>query len=193
MLLKTYTYSLAFRPEKATIEEVKVFKRILRNLLGVHYSSKNSEAHISLLAYQTSETQHELLLIHLKKIIAQLTPFQIQYDGLGTFKSTIYIRLKDESAERLKNYVKRIKIQLGKRGRSLKNKSNTPHVTIGRELSEEQLITAAWHLSGATLPDDNCDCFVIRRFNEEKGQYDVIAIVPLQGLPNKEGNQLTLF
>lgn len=98
-----------------------------------------------------SETQYNLLFPHLKKIIAQLTPFQIQYNGLGTFNSTLYIRLKAESAERLKNYVKRIKTELGKRGRSLRNKSYTPHVTIGRELSEEQLIAAASNLAGASL------------------------------------------
>lgn len=191
-MTNTNIYSLAFRPGTRNLEDVKRLKMILRKILGVHYKSENSEAHISLLSYEATPAQHKLILFQLRKIIGQLSPFTIQYEGFGNFKSTLLIKLKPESEITLKNYAKRIKKNIRKYSSLIQNNGNNPHMSIARGLSDEQLILAR-QLPEERRSDDQCDFFVIRKFNSIIGQYEVIATIPLLGNPNHRGEQLALF
>lgn len=162
----TDIYSLAFRPGTQNLEDVKRLKMILRKILGVHYKSENSEAHISLLSYKATPAQHELILFQLRKIIGQLSPFTIQYEGFGSFKNTLstlntlIIKLNPESEITLKNYAKRIKKSIRKYSSLIQNNGDTPHMSIARGLSDEQLILAR-QLPEETRSYDQCDYFVI--------------------------------
>jgi len=186
-------YSLAIQPNEPVLSMVTEMKQLLNHKIG-HYGSVNSLAHISLFEFELEEEKrYPIVLSYCKRIIAGLAPFYITFKGFGHFtnptkKFTYYVKV-EESVKEIVSYCKQIK-----KGSpyTLIDKYKTPHMSIGRKLTQEKL-----GIASALLTDfyatDFCETFVIRKFNNQRGQYDIEEVIPL--LNDKQGSstQLNLF
>lgn len=185
-------YSLAIQPNEPVLSRVKEMKQQLRHAIG-HYGSANSEAHISLFEFELDAKKYSIALSYFKKVIAGFAPFHIIYEGLSHFKHlpyfTFYVKLDGSSSQTIVNYCKQIKKASPY---SLINKYNSPHMSVGRKLSKEGLDIAS-ELFTEFNATDLCEAFVIRKFNSQRRQYDIVEIIPLLNDMYAADTQLSLF
>ena len=193
-------YSLAIMPSAPISLQVAEMKQQLRAAIGKSYGSANAEAHISLDGFEADENDYPYILAEYRRIVSELTPFEIQFSGYGDFDranySAFYIMPTMESSDAIrqrtevvmKAFDKKLKKQYTKKWA---DESKHPHMSVGRRLTRDWVA-----LAYATLPAYEarflCDAFVIRKFNEKRRQYDVIDVLPLLGTPEPLG-QLDLF
>lgn len=188
----TQKYSLVIQPNEPVLSRVKEMKQQLRRIIG-HYGSANAAAHISLFEFKIEENKYSAFSSYFKKAIAGLEPFEISFTGFGHFEHstefTFYVKLEECSMQIIMNYCKQIKKASPY---SLISKYNLPHMSVGRKLTKEGL-DIAYDLFKELNSTDFCQAFVIRKFNDQRRQYDIEEVIPL--LNDKHGNntQLSLF
>lgn len=182
-------YSLAIMPSAAISLEVADMKQQLRTAIGKSYGSANAEAHISLDGFEADENDYPYILAEYRRIVAELTPFEIRFSGYGDFDkanySAFYIMPVTESSDTIrqragavmKAFDKKLKKQYT---RKWADESKNPHMSIGRRLTREW-VALAYSILPAYEARFDCDTFVIRKFNEKRRQYDVIDVLPLLG------------
>ena len=181
-------YSLAMRPDSTICMLIKEIKIRLREIIGGHYASVNSEAHISLFEFFATDLHYQSISNELKKALARLQSFEINFLKFDEFRhsNTFFVKPSEGSSENIIRYCEQIrgvfkslwksKRIIEYRGSSFKN----PHMTVARRLTMEVLnlvMTLFTKFEGKFL----CDAFVIRIFNPETRQSD------------ESGVQLTLF
>ena len=68
-----------------------------------------------------------------------------------------------------------------------------PHMTLARELTEKE-IAVCYDISPTDFKETFfCKYFVIRKFNEQRGQFDILDTIELLGRDYMEGEQTSLF
>jgi len=185
-------YSLAIQPNEPVLSTVKEMKQRLRRAIG-HYGSANAAAHISLFEFKLEEKKYPIVSSYYKKVVAGLVPFHIMFEGFDYFPHstdfTFYVKLDECSSQTIVNHCKQIKKASPY---LLINKYNSPHMSIGRKLTKEGLDTAC-ALFTELNATDFCKTFVIRKFNNEKRQYDIEEEIPLLNDMHRTNTQLSLF
>ena len=193
-------YSLAIRPDSAICLMVKEIKRLLRKLFGRHFGSANSEAHLSLFEFYATNSNYHIILNVLRKEIARLSSFEINFSKFDEFagSNTFFISPSEKSSKSIIQHCKQIKpvfYDLKKSEQIIRYKDSSfkkPHMTVARQLTSELLNLAKEsfiRFEGTFM----CDAFVIRKFNPQIGQYEVIDSLPMLGQSDESGVQLTLF
>lgn len=193
-----FKYTLVISPSAQIIALVRALKERLGITIGAHFGSKNSLAHMTLFVFFATEENYPKILAEFKRLLAVLEPFELVFSGFDQFSEngTFYVKPTGESSESIKSLCKYIQSNFNQ---SLKKQSlerwkgsfHTPHLSVARELSIDSLQIAS-KLFTEFEQSYLCDSFVIRRFNESRGQYDIIDTIPLLGqdYPKK---QLSIF
>jgi 2'-5' RNA ligase len=133
-------YFIAVYPPQEIIEDIKVFKKDLATNYANSKALKN-EAHITLFPPFSREIElEEDIHIAFQKINTEITPFEVELDGFGSFPSpknpVLYIQPKEniqltELYHRVKEYF------------NFAQYSFHPHMTVGyRDLTWENYLKA---------------------------------------------------
>lgn len=183
------TYSLAIMPGLSIAEEVKAMKQKYRVAIGKSYGSANADGHISLDGFEANENDYPYILAEYRRIISELTPFEVKFSGFGDFDrgnySAFYIKLIDDSSDEIrqrsglvmKDFDKKLKKQYMQKWA---DESKNPHMSMGRRLTREW-VALAYSIFTDYEASFRCEEFVIRKFNEKRKQYDVVDVLPLLG------------
>ncbi|KRD61191.1 2'-5' RNA ligase [Flavobacterium sp. Root935] len=183
-------YSVVFHPSQDGIEIIKKLKLELFNKIG-WYGSCNSVAHITIGGFKASENQLEKFIQKLSKIADTLIPIQIYLDHFDAYEESraFFISPNEDSKVNLKPMMKKIQETLLI---SSKDRSDDPHISIGRNLTPEN-IKIARDLFTTINMEFLCDAIILREFDPIKKQYFILEIFPFGSNPQPELIQGSLF
>ncbi|TDO99256.1 2'-5' RNA ligase family protein [Flavobacterium sp. 245] len=183
-------YSVVFHPSENGIEIIKKLKLELFNVIG-WYGSCNSVAHITIGGFKANENQLDKYRQKLFKIADTLTPVQIYLDHFDAYEESraFFISPSEDSKINLKPMMKKIQEALQI---SSKDRSDDPHISIGRNLTPEN-IQIARDLFTTINMEFLCDAIILREFDPIKKQYFVLETFPFGNNPQPELIQGSLF
>lgn len=178
-----YTHSIIFHPLTSTIGEVETFKKDLTSKAG-DYASQNSLAHITIAGFEATENQLTGVKEYLKKFAENEVAFSALFNQLScsTFSKCAVFLPSFELNDKIHNITKNVRNIITVTEMS---KISRPHVSIGRDLSEEQLTIALQFLNNKSFTFDCCQ-LALRKFDPNIGQYEIIQEFPFTGKPNQE-------
>ncbi|OXA78685.1 2'-5' RNA ligase [Flavobacterium frigidimaris] len=155
------------------------------------YNSCNSVAHITIGGFKANENQLEKYRQKLFKIADTLTPVPIYLDHFDAYEEsrTFFISPSEESKLCLKPMMKKIQDALLI---SSKDRSDDPHISIGRNLTPEN-IKIARDLFKTINMSFLCDTIILREFDPIKKQYFILETFPFGSNPQPELIQGSLF
>ncbi|MGG5505678.1 MULTISPECIES: 2'-5' RNA ligase family protein [unclassified Myroides] len=182
-------YSLCFQPDLALIEQVKVMKLQLGEVIG-WYNSKNSLAHLTIAEFQASEQDIQRMHQQITRCCNGFTPVETHLSSFGTYPNgTFFLEVDALAKPQLKTYAQKLFQTL-----QLKNayKCTDPHLSIARKLDDVK-IQQAYALFEQPQLSFCCDLIVLRRLNMERRQFDCIHYYPFLSQPIEGETQLTLF
>ncbi|WP_166922246.1 2'-5' RNA ligase family protein [Flavobacterium poyangense] len=183
-------YSIVFYPSQDVIDAVKTMKDYLKGKID-WYSSCNSVAHITICEFALNESEIDKVKQKLSKICDTFTPFQVSLDHFGAFENSgaFFIAPNEDSKNGLKTIMKKTQQTF----RSLKpQKSDEPHMSIGRKLTPENLKIASQLFTTIDL-DFLCKEIVLRELDSVKKQFFVIDSFAFNSNPQAEYVQGSLF
>lgn len=162
-------YSIAICPDDTTVSKVDNMKTLLAERIG-NYRSRNAKAHISFFEIELIESELERLEQKLSRFCHTQTAFEIHLNHTATFShGTFYLGLNEAS----KMPVIKLRNELFKALSLRTNAPFNPHMSIARTgLTKPQLTIATEAIKDVDLKFV-CDSLCIRRFNRDKGQYDI--------------------
>lgn len=170
-------YSVVFHPSKTVIETVKILKEELHTRIG-WYPSKNSLAHITICEFEHELDTYKIIKAKISNYCRYQNTFEVQFNSFGNYSNgAFFIAAAIESKTKLVEIMKQIPKEIKYR---VSHKSIEPHISIGRQLSEEQLKIAYTLFEEIDL-NFTCEGITIRIFNLERKQYDVLEIIPFEG------------
>lgn len=178
-------YSLVILPPINVIANVKELKLRLYTESGKGYSSRKSDAHITIQEFYATENQLKKIILKLIKIAREEKSFAALFDEVFCYEQTAFFSPNVNSKNNLEKFI--IKLRLEVKGPI---KSNA-HISIGRELSSEQLEISKNIFSNEKL-DFLCDRIALRKYNDKIKQFEVVHIFPFLGEESSE-KQLTLW
>ncbi|MBF4466416.1 2'-5' RNA ligase family protein [Flavobacterium sp. LC2016-12] len=183
-------YSVVFHPSEDGIEIIKKLKLELFNIIE-WYGSCNSVAHITIGGFKADENQLEKYRQKLSKIADTLTPVQIYLDHFDAYEESraFFISPSEDSKINLKPMMKKIQEALLIPS---KDRSDDPHISIGRNLTPEN-IQIARDLFTKINMEFLCDAIILREFDPLKKQYFVLETFPFGNNPQPELIQGSLF
>lgn len=183
-------YSVVFHPSEDGIEIIKKLKLELFNRIG-WYGSCNSVAHITIGGFKANENQLAKYIQKLFKIADTLTPVQIYLDHFDAYEESraFFISPSENSKADLKPMMKKIQEALLI---SSKDRSDDPHISIGRNLTPEN-IQIARDLFTTINMEFLCDAIILREFDPIKRQYFILETFPFGSNPQPELIQGSLF
>ncbi|SDG99476.1 hypothetical protein SAMN05421827_11475 [Pedobacter terrae] len=173
-------YSIVVYPQSKSINEVSVLKKILADEIG-WYSSRNSEAHITIIEFLADQYELGFYKKCIEKICGSQRPQEVTFDylSLSKFSQAIVLLPNGPSKLYLNDLLKTFRKKL--KSKNTINGSNA-HISIGRELSSSQ-IDQAENLYGPINIAFNCNTIAIRKLDEIKKQFVVINEFKLLGGP----------
>ncbi|WP_140936812.1 2'-5' RNA ligase family protein [Sphingobacterium lumbrici] len=186
-------YSVVIHPGIDFIDYVKDLKKKLEQKIG-WYASVNSLAHISICEFEFESDEVDIEKIKTKLIhLAEFEKAQYVYlSGFNYYKQhTFFIEPSLYSKAYLKDIFRRVINHLRPYIVGLSDKGNDPHITIARKLDEDKMIVSKklfTHIDKSFF----CDSFSLRKFNPDKGQYEIMQRFSFGNKNRKEG-QLSLF
>ncbi len=183
-------YSVVFHPSEDGIEFIKKIKLDFFNTVG-WYSSCNSIAHITIGGFKANENQLTKYIQKLFTIADTLTPVQIYLDHFDAYEESraFFISPNEDSKTNLKPMMKKIQEALLI---SSKDRSDDPHISIGRNLTPENIQIARDLFTTINL-DFLCDAIILREFDPIKKQYFILETFPFSSNPRPELIQGSLF
>lgn len=180
-------YMIAIRPTAEIVEAVRNMKIALKGAVGGFFNSVNSEAHITLFEFYAYDHDYPVLLKELTKTTGMLSPFTLEFDGFNHFATSgaFYVALTDESSNTIVERCKELKQVLN--SKLLKDHTEgwtdmfeTAHMTIGRRLRADWIETA-YSLFKNYNAKFWCNSLAVRKFNDDRKQFDVIDTLPMLG------------
>lgn len=169
-------------PDAQTIALIKDMKLNLSTKIG-WFGSKNALAHFTIFEFLENE-QNELQLFKiLERVAAHIQPFEMTCNAFNSFDNgAFYIQPNSISTDMMTNEMKYILEETKAIKKTITN--TTPHLTIGRRLNEEQLKVAKemFHEINIHFPVTH---LTLRKFNEERKQFDLYKHFPLLGNPKE--------
>lgn len=176
------TYSLVFQPTPEIVAEVKVLKGRLAAEIG-WYNSKNSLAHITIGEFLASEEQLAIITKQLIRIADSVTAVPVILDQYGSYPNgAFFIAPNLVSKEAMVPIMKRFHKETRF---SITHKSVDPHVSIARKLTADKLKIANELFTSVGM-HFLCEAVVLRKFNIDAKQFDVIASFPFNGNTKKK-------
>jgi hypothetical protein len=171
-LIMKYQYSIAICPPIKTIRLIRQLKLDLRNTLNTWYKSVNSEAHFSLFDFFDDGVRLGVMEKFLAEFCKDITPFPVTVDRAGRLNTT-YCLFPDKRSNKI--LVELMKQFQTRKPFSKRHACPAPHLSIGRELSEEQLGMAETLFGNRLIMEEfQCTDLVIRRrIFESNDQYEV--------------------
>lgn len=170
-------YSVVIAPPEEIINEVAAMKQQLKDSIGFYHSC-NSLAHVTINLFEGNEQTLEKWERYLDNFTSANSPFFVHFNKTGYFGNGAFFIAPDENSKiGLVNMMKEFHKGFPAVGFG---KSKEPHISIGRQLKEEQLAIAK-ELFPAVDLSFNCNDLVIRKFNEERKQYDIYKRFELRG------------
>ena len=183
-------YSIVIHPNNSVIEEVRQMKKLLASEIK-WYPSKNSLAHITINEFIRDEIELERIKDKLIKIVTYLKPQEVHFDGFDNFPNGAFYLKPNETS---RHYLEEIMNSVNKKFFNAKRaKRYEPHISIGRQISIENLEKAYRLFSKIPSISFTCDTIALRCFNNRRGQFDVLATFPFLGQESQDGIQGTLF
>ena len=182
-------YSVVFHPSETVIEAVKELKEQLSTKIG-WFPSKNSLAHITICEFDYELATYENIKSRITAYCRYQNRFDVTFNSFENFTNGAFfiapdIESKIKMAEIMKEIPKQIQFPVS-------HKSTEPHISIGRQLSAQQL-KEAYNLFQKIYLNFTCEGITIRVFNPERKQYDVLETIPFLSEMKPEKEQLTLF
>ncbi|HJY13146.1 MAG TPA: 2'-5' RNA ligase family protein [Flavobacterium sp.] len=183
-------YSIVFHPSEEGIEVIKKWKLELFKEIG-WYGSCNSVAHITIGGFKANENQLDKYKQKLSKIADTLTPVHVYLDHFGAYEESraFFISPSEDSKINLKPMMKKIQDALQI---SSKDRSDDPHISIGRNLTPEN-IQIARNLFTTINMDFLCDAIILREFDPIRKQYFILETFPFGSNAQPELIQGSLF
>lgn len=179
-------YSIAIHPSEEIIEDIKTMKEQLASEIG-WYKSKNSIAHITICEFEATDDDLKKVYSELTKISAPISPLNVSTKDFDLFPNgAFFIAIEEDSKKSLRPLMKQYHNTLSVKTH---HHSDTPHITIGRGLNEEQLVCAQ-NLFKSYQKSFHCDCIVLRKFDPIVKQFHVTEKFYFKSEPN---SQLLLF
>lgn len=163
-------YSVAISPPEPILDEVRSLKLQLKKNVNRHYPSVNSLAHITFCLFHGNEPTLNRWEEYLQLFCAHIDSFPCRLDRTGSFWNGAFFLAPDEASRTrlihiMKGFYKAApKFAFGK--------STQPHMSIGRQLSAEEVAIARTIIPSVDL-SFLCDNLVIRQFNEAIEQYEL--------------------
>lgn len=169
-------------PDVQTIDLIKEMKLRLSTEIG-WFSSKNALAHFTIFECLDNEQNEPQLFKILERVAAHIQPFEIACDAFNSYDNgAFYIQPNSISTDVMANEMKYILKETNGIKKSITN--TTPHLTIGRQLNEKQLKVAKEMFQEINIHFPVTH-LTLRKFNEEKKQFDLYQHFPLLGKPKE--------
>ncbi|MDN3672834.1 2'-5' RNA ligase family protein [Flavobacterium branchiarum] len=182
-------YSVAIYPSEPIIGIIKSMKEQLAKEVG-WFNSKNSVAHNTICEFKASDKELELVKSKLNRLCDSFEPFEIQLDGFSSYANGAFVITPSETSKnRLKPIMKRVQQSLLI---SNMKKSDSPHLSIARRLSPENIKIANQIFTSIDL-NFVCDAIVLRQFDDTIKQFMVIDTFKFNSNTQPELIQGTLF
>lgn len=163
-------YWVGICPPIVTEDDVTRFKKELEDKIG-WYHSVNSKAHITFLEFVNRGVKLESIEKYLLEFCSHLSAFEIQLNRIGPYQKAFCLFPDDSSKRILVPIMKQF--QKGKPFQP-DGKSTDPHMSIGRQLTHENMNEAVELFSNRIFDVKFvCDNLSIRKFNPEIGQYEI--------------------
>ena len=163
-------YSIVIHPAEL-LDEIKKIKQDLKSLIG-WYSSVNALAHFTICEFWADENKLEKVKQEVSKLIVNWQKKVIVLTSFDSFtRRAFYVKPDKDSSLYLKALFKAIAVKVKE---IIPNACicTTPHLSIGRRLSEEQLQVAKDYFT--TYSNSFiCEGVMIREFNPVRKQYDL--------------------
>ena len=182
-------YSVVFNPSETVIEAVKELKEQLSTKIG-WFPSKNSLAHITICEFDYELATYENIKSRITTFCRYQNPFDVTFNAFENFTNGAFFIAPDtESKNKMADIMKEIPKQIQF---PVNHKSSEPHISIGRQLSAEQL-KEAYNMFQEINLNFTCEGITIRVFNPERKQYDVLETIPFKGEISPIKDDWTLF
>jgi 2'-5' RNA ligase len=164
-------YSIVFMPPTGQVAYVKSKKDALFSTIG-GYNSRNAKAHITVLEFEASERRLKEAITYLEQFCRSVKPFHVRFNGLEVLGSALCLLPSMQS----KAFLSAVMQSFAGHFPLHCFTADNPHITIGRRLAKAQLGLGRQRFA-SEKPDIafEADGLYLRRFNESRGQYDVIG------------------
>lgn len=174
-------YWVGICPPVETEEYVAIFKKELEKKIS-WYSSVNSKAHISFYEFFDEDGRLQQMEEYLVKLSKTIGPFKITINRFGRFGRAYCLLPDDSSRKALANLMRQFH---KKKPFDKEQNFDKPHVSIGRNFTEEQLAIADQLFSAKIIHHEFlCPDIVIRKFNPALKQYEVYKRFKLSKPPD---------
>ncbi|MCX6350549.1 MAG: 2'-5' RNA ligase family protein [Bacteroidetes bacterium] len=172
-------FSVAICPQDDIVEYVSLIKKDLRKVIN-SYASINSEAHMTFNTFWANERELCSWKTYINKFCNHLIPFEIRFDSFSAFPpKTLFLAPDEESNKVLRRMLKEFH---NNKLPNQKGKVRVPHMTIARELSEEEMMFALDYLKDKNFNlEFTCNDLVIRKLDYSIEQYRVEYRFPFKG------------
>lgn len=162
-------YSIVISPPDVVIEQVQRLKLQLRSAIG-WYSSVNAWAHITFNVFRADAITLLRWEQYAAAFVAARSPMPLRFLHTDAFANGAFFLAPDEPSKQwLVPMMQAFHRQAPITGAQ---QSVNPHLSIGRRLSPDQLSIAKTLIPSADIRFV-CSDLVLRRFNPERGQYNI--------------------
>ncbi len=175
-------YSVVFMPDVQTITLVKEMKLNLAAKAG-SFKSKNALAHFSIFEFFSEVSQEDRFFTQLERIASEIESFEIHCNSFNQYNNgAFYIKPSEDSTDKMSSIMKQILNEVTTMKKE--HQTTTPHLTIGRQLSQKQLQIAQQMFQNIDIsfPVTHLS---LRKFNPQIKQYEVYKEFPLLGKPKE--------
>ncbi|KQR92390.1 hypothetical protein ASG01_10700 [Chryseobacterium sp. Leaf180] len=162
-------YSVIFYLDRKTIQLLNAQKINLRQLIG-SFASSNSIAHITIAEFSATPEEINYLIQRLNTFVKSQEKLNALFDSLSCSsysKCAVYLPATDVESK-IHDITKAVR----KRIKTEKSDICTPHISLGRKLSEQQLKSAADNFSDVTF---ECEIgqIALRKYDPSIGQFTI--------------------
>ncbi len=188
-----YEYLLVINPDLARQIMVQVCKQQFKEH-GFN-NAVMTPPHITIMNFLKHESREHLVVRKLKRMAEETIPFEIVLEDFGKFESntsTVYLRIK--SPEPVLNVVEKRKREITPLLKGLPRKySSTPHMTIARGLTSEQIreVWPKWSKETFKASFEAKEMVLLKR--PLGGTFKVLTKMPFSSRHGGEGVQGNLF
>jgi len=147
-------YAAVIMPPEEIVETVRIFKDGLAGVAG-KFASVNSDPVITLFAAVGGPERMALLENKLEMLCRNQLPFNVHLENFGEFHAhkTIFVDIQETSKAAITTLRKKLSAELksSKYDEEIDfNVGKTPHITIARNLAEDQYRVARNYFTGRT-------------------------------------------
>ncbi len=175
-------FSVVFMPDPRTVALVKEMKLQLAAEAG-WFNSKNALAHFTIFEFFAEEGTETPLCSQLERIASEIASFNVCCRSFDWFENgAFYIKPDAESRTRMTLLMQQVIQESTRIKKTVTN--TTPHLSIARRLSPEQLLKARNMFTETDLSFP-VNFLTLRKFDEHLKQFAIWKQFPLAGRPKE--------